>query len=402
MKTVINPVIDFLSGKKRESTSQTITESRQLLHKTSSDTFNQICQNLENVRKEGEAQNKVVESLRRNQELSRNLTKLTNSTRTEILRTLRRTREGNLENLDTVQRLDNLSQIAIKIENLLQNHFEVEEERRKESVTGRGPIQISTQIERDQLAEIVQVFVDKEAEVYTETLCGIKGILHPIWAFLTFAIMLAPGLVVCFYMITSGFLRSLTPIEECPKWFQRKLFILGIITSVIFPVGILLTQLFELFIIWLASINTDASQKKDYDNMLKTIRFITLVEAAIEAFFESVPQLVLQTYIIAANKEASRTQIITITFSMVMLAKTTIFYDLMYNSTEVDRMRDRQPVRRTGKYLLAVLPLYVTSAIFKVSFCSFVMLLCDLGNVVTLSRLGPLPYSACSMGTGRG
>ena len=365
MKTVINPVIDFLSGNKRVNSSQA---SVQLLLETSSDIFNKICQNLENVGEEGTGEPEVEKSLKRNGDLSRNLTKLTNSARREILKTLRNPRETE-EKLDIVSRLNNLSGIATEIENLLQRHLEVEEERRKERrVTVRGPMQISIKIERGQLAELMQVFVDKEAEVYTETLRGITGIKHPVWACLTFAIMFAPGLVVCFYMITSGFLKSITPIDECPKWFQRNLFILGIITSVVFPVGILLTQLFELFIIWLASINTDPSQKKDYENMLKTIRFVTLVEAAIEAFFESVPQLVLQTYIIAANKKASTTQAIAIIFSMVMLAKTTIFYDLMYNSTEVDRIRHRQPVKRTFKYLLAVLPLYVTSAIFKVSF----------------------------------
>ena len=370
MKTIINPVIGFLSGNRKENTSQTITASLQLLLKRSSDTFDEICQNLENVGKEGMVENEIKESLNRNRELSRNLTKLTNSTRMEILKTTISPARETGESLDTVRRLSNLSKIATEIENLLQKHFEVEQNRPKRILQGRGP-QISNHIERDQLADIVQAFVDNEGEVYIETLHGIKGIRHPVWAFLTFTIMLAPGLVVCFYMVTSGFLRSVTPIDECPKWFQRKLFILGIITSVVFPIGILLTQLYELFIIWLASINTNTSQKKEYENMLKTIRYVTSVESAIEAFFESVPQLVLQTYIIAANKEASRTQIVTITFSMVMLAKTTIFYDLMYNSTEVDRMRLRQPVKRTAKYLLAVLPLYVTSAIFKVRFfCS--------------------------------
>ena len=407
MKTIINPVINFLSGNKRENMSST-TASLELLLKKSSDTFNKICQNLENVEKEGTGENEVGESLKRNQYLSRNLTQLTNSTHTEILRTMRKTRDIE-DSLDNVRRLNNLSKIAAQIEILLQNHFEVEQERLKEIITGRGPIQISIQIDRGQLAVMMRVFVEKESEVYKQTLSGIKQIKHPIWACLTFAIMLGPGLVVCFYMVTSGFLKSITPIDECPKWFQRKLFILGIITSVFFPVGILLTQVYELFIIWLASMNTDPSQKKDYENMLKTIRYITLVEAAIEAFFESVPQLVLQTYIIAANKEASTTQIITITFSMVMLAKTTIFYDLMYNSTEVDRMRHRQPVRRTVKYLLAVLPLYVTSAIFKVSIfhCHFLIVCCVVDAILVLlsllrsSRLAPLPYSACSMGSGQ-
>ena len=110
------------------------TASLELLLKKSSDTFNKICQNLENVEKEGTGENEVGESLKRNQYLSRNLTQLTNSTQTEILRTMRKTRDIE-ESLDNLRRLNNLSKIAAQIEILLQNHFEVEQERLKEIIT---------------------------------------------------------------------------------------------------------------------------------------------------------------------------------------------------------------------------------------------------------------------------
>ena len=371
MRTILNPVLSFLTGEKKDNNSQA-EESIELLRETSSKTFSTICKNLQTVRQHANegVQDEVIVILQENVELATNLTTLTNSTWAEM-----RSQTEVRERVATsnLAHLQNLSEIATKIGDLLERHHKVEEERGKQEELKRNrnnnrtrtQITISITMERSQLAEVISVYIDREAAAFKEVLDSVKEANHPVWACLTFAIMLGPGLIVCFYMVTSGFLKNITPIEQTPKWFQQKLFLLGMISTFIFPIGVLLTQFFELFIIWLASINTDPSKRKEYDDMLKTIRFITQVEAAIEAFFESVPQLVLQTYIIAATKEATRTQIITITFSMVMLAKTTILYDLMYNSTGVDRME--RPLRTTAKYLVAVLPLYVTSAIFKVN-----------------------------------
>ena len=371
MKTILNPVLSFLTGEKKDNNSQA-EESIELLRETSSKTFSTICQNLQTIRQHANegVQVEVIVILQENVELATNLTTLTNSTWAEM-----RSQTEVRERVATsnLAHLQNLSEIATKIGDLLERHHKVEEERGKQEELKRNrnnnrtrtQITISITMERSQLAEVISVYIDREAAACKEVLDSVKEGNHPVWACLTFAIMLGPGLIVCFYMVTSGFLKNITPIEQTPKWFQQKLFLLGMISTFIFPIGVLLTQFFELFIIWLASINTDPSKRKEYDDMLKTIRFITQVEAAIEAFFESVPQLVLQTYIIAATKEATKTQIITITFSMVMLAKTTILYDLMYNSTGVDRME--RPLRTTAKYLVAVLPLYVTSAIFKVN-----------------------------------
>ena len=371
MRTILNPVLSFLTGEKKDNNSQA-EESIELLRETSSKTFSTICQNLQTIRQHANegVQDEVIMILQENVELATNLTTLTNSTWAEM-----RSQTEVRERVATsnLAHLQNLSEIATKIGDLLERHHKVEEERGKQEELKRNrnnnrtrtQITISITMERSQLAEVISVYIDREAAACKEVLDSVKEGNHPVWACLTFAIMLGPGLIVCFYMVTSGFLKNITPIEQTPKWFQQKLFLLGMISTFIFPIGVLLTQFFELFIIWLASINTDPSKRKEYDDMLKTIRFITQVEAAIEAFFESVPQLVLQTYIIAATKEATKTQIITITFSMVMLAKTTILYDLMYNSTGVDRME--RPLRTTAKYLVAVLPLYVTSAIFKVN-----------------------------------
>ena len=371
MRTILNPVLSFLTGEKKDNNSQA-EESIELLRETSSKTFSTICQNLQTIRQHANegVQVEVIVILQENVELATNLTTLTNSTWAEM-----RSQTEVRERVATsnLAHLQNLSEIATKIGDLLERHHKVEEERGKQEELKRNrnnnrtrtQITISITMERSQLAEVISVYIDREAAAFKEVLDSVKEGNHPVWACLTFAIMLGPGLIVCFYMVTSGFLKNITPIEQTPKWFQQKLFLLGMISTFIFPIGVLLTQFFELFVIWLASINTDPSKRKEYDDMLRTIRFITQVEAAIEAFFESVPQLVLQTYIIAATKEATKTQIITITFSMVMLAKTTILYDLMYNSTGVDRME--RPLRTTAKYLVAVLPLYVTSAIFKVN-----------------------------------
>ena len=49
VRTILNPVLSFLTGEKRDNNSQA-EESIELLRETSSKTFSTICQNLQTVR----------------------------------------------------------------------------------------------------------------------------------------------------------------------------------------------------------------------------------------------------------------------------------------------------------------------------------------------------------------
>ena len=226
MRTILNPVLSFLTGEKKDNNSQA-EESIELLRETSSKTFSTICQNLQTIRQHANegVQVEVIVILQENVELATNLTTLTNSTWAEM-----RSQTEVRERVATsnLAHLQNLSEIATKIGDLLERHHKVEEERGKQEELKRNrnnnrtrtQITISITMERSQLAEVISVYIDREAAAFKEVLDSVKEGNHPVWACLTFAIMLGPGLIVCFYMVTSGFLKNITPIEQTPKWFQ--------------------------------------------------------------------------------------------------------------------------------------------------------------------------------------
>ena len=196
---------------------------------------------------------------------------------------------------------------------------------------------------------------------------NIKNI-HPHWSRVTFLIMFLPGLVVGMYAIFSkGLQKSINcPLYECPRWFQKVILCLGLLMIFIFPIGMLCTLVFESIIVFKAyrGFNVD-------ENMLKTLLFITEMVTALEAFFESGPQIIHQIYIACATREVTATQAISVTISMIMLAKTTVTYDMMYNQSGTGTRSFRQTI----KYLIAILPLYISSVAFKAGsiaiFCMF-------------------------------
>ena len=66
-----------------------------------------------------------------------------------------------------------------------------------------------------------------------------------------------------------------------------------------------------------------------------------------------------------------------------MLAKTTTVYDMMYNSTGTGI--GKRTFSQTVKYLLAVLPLYVSSVIFKAGSIVTFFVNWPIGSAVGLS-----------------
>ena len=180
--------------------------------------------------------------------------------------------------------------------------------------------------------------------------------------------MFLPGLVVGMYAIFSKGLQKSDncPLYKCPQWFQQIILCLSLLMIFIFPIGMLLTLVFESVIVFKAyrGFNVD-------EDMFKTLLFITEMATALEAFFESSPQIIHQIYIACATREVTVTQAISVTISMIMLAKTTVMYDMMYNQ----RGTGTRSFRQTIKYLIAILPLYISSVAFKAGsiaiFCMF-------------------------------
>ena len=182
--------------------------------------------------------------------------------------------------------------------------------------------------------------------------------IHKYWSAITFVIMFLPGIVVGIYILTSKGLKNneRCPLYQCPVWFQMTLLLLCLLTTFIFPIGMLCTVSFECLIVFLAlcGFNVDNS-------ILQTLVFVTEMTTALEAFFESGPQIIHQLYIVFAKKEITATQATSITLSLVMMAKTTVMYDMLYNETGTGK----RSISQTVMYVLAILPLYVSSVIFK-------------------------------------
>ena len=192
---------------------------------------------------------------------------------------------------------------------------------------------------------------------------------HPIWSILTFAIMFAPGLVFGIYLVFSRCLSSLEdkcPVYKCPIWFKVIVWCFFACLVLAFPFGVLAIQVFELVILCVQK----CKQEVVTDNMTKTLTFVAETTTALEAFFESAFQISLQIFIICATREVSKTQIASIAFSLIMLAKATIVYDLTYSKGSTERS-----FWRTVIYVMSVLPVYTCSTVFKIgSIALFCML----------------------------
>ena len=176
--------------------------------------------------------------------------------------------------------------------------------------------------------------------IFDKTVANISDILsrtnndirkyHPMWSNFTFAIMFLPGIAIGLYVAFSCGLKNKDqdcPWRECPSWFKGTLLVLLLLMTFFFPIGLPLAQLFELIILCATPCGSD-----DTSQILKTLSFITDIVTAFETFFEAVPQIILQLYIICVTDEIQVTQIVSITISMVMLVKTTITYDLMFTN----------------------------------------------------------------------
>lgn len=126
-----------------------------------------------------------------------------------------------------------------------------------------------------------------------------------------------------------------------------------------FPLYIMYVQLKALF-----QPNTKDMQKR----LIRTL--------SMEAFYESFPQLVLQTITIMYGYPVTIIQILSIVFSFILLAKTTPMIDSQETSELSTETENKSKIgcctslKNAVKYIFWLLPLYLSSIIYKVAVFS--------------------------------
>ena len=92
-----------------------------------------------------------------------------------------------------------------------------------------------------------------------------------------------------------------------------------------------------------------------------------VVFAAFEAYFESVPQLILQIFSILKGYPSSGIQLVTIFTSALMIVKTGIQFDLKVDEEEGRGERDINYL-----YIIRIIPLYMSALFFRIAAVTFI------------------------------
>lgn len=159
---------------------------------------------------------------------------------------------------------------------------------------------------------------------------------HLVWGYLTIALIFLPGIFVV-----------LSPDTVERYWNCKKEYVLFRLlftfVCLCYPLLLAIIQ-----IIALCSPTDHTSNR----NLIHLVAY--------EAFFESAPQLMLQLFTLFYKYEGSWVQAITIIGSAFLLGKTVIEFDATFHNVELKGFMG------TVKYTLSVLPLYVSSILFRI------------------------------------
>ena len=136
-----------------------------------------------------------------------------------------------------------------------------------------------------------------------------------IWGYLSLCMICVPGI---FWAFSPDMIRQIIGNIKKRRWCDVSVYVSWCLLVFLYPLFLLFVQLVALFN------PTDTEHKKDL------IQFI-----ALEAFWESFPQLVLQLFTVAYDYEVTPIQMVTIVASAFLLAKTAIEFDIEQHNIEL-------------------------------------------------------------------
>ena len=178
---------------------------------------------------------------------------------------------------------------------------------------------------------------------------------HDSWGYAGLGIIFLPGIVLLPYFLL-GAIRN--------KYW--KFLVVMIVLLPFYPILLILTQLLSL----LSFCNvTDQSARK-----------IGLMAFGMEAFFESFCQLVLQGYTILYGYEVTITQVVSISFSFLTLARTSIIFDITMKKVDFGFVESL-------KHTASILPCYASAIVFRVMSFSLTIAYFRYWSILPISLL---------------
>ena len=159
--------------------------------------------------------------------------------------------------------------------------------------------------------------------------------VHQGWGIVGISAVFIPGIIVLpvimYYLITRE---------------KRIEALIALILLPMYPIALILMQIVNIIVYY------------KYKN--KNMETFVVLMIGMEAFFESFTQIVLQGYVILYGYNVTTTQIITIMASFILLAKTSICYDISVTEKELTFFEKLT-------HILNTLPCYITTILFRVS-----------------------------------
>ena len=182
----------------------------------------------------------------------------------------------------------------------------------------------------------------------------------PVWTAVGIGIVFLPGLLSIPLFFTTAITNR--------SW---KGALAALILSLFYPITLIVVQLLMLLI---------ACTGRGGNGKNKGIQGVAMTMVGLEAFWESFPQMVLQVCTLLYGYPITPIQRVTIITSFILLAKTSISYDMMMTTSDLT-------LNETVKHILKTMPCYFTTIVSRVLSISLTISYLRIWSIVPITIL---------------